>query len=330
MKLIQYSVWKKETNSASGKAKNDAFDIASDYGFEASYNPSEKRIIRIIQQILSMRRIKDADVLFVQYPAIENRLLEIMFKHMNPNGISIALIHDLPSIQGMREGDKQLEIYHLNHFTHIIVHNKKMEKYVHDMGYGGNIILLELFDYLHNEQRGILQNEFSNTISVAGNLKKGRYLLCLDQIYGVNFELYGIKGDMDFSQMANVRYKGMLPSDEIVYQLTGDYGLVWDGDSIDSCSGVYGEYLLINNPHKLSMCMAAGKPVITWKKAAISDFVNCEGIGICVDSLAELNNIDLKENYCTYKENVLRIKKRVATGYYLKSALDEIIKGIEE
>ena len=45
-------------------------------------------------------------------------------------------------------------------------------------------------------------------------------------------------------------------------------------------------------------------------------------MGICVDSLAELNNIDLKEN-------VLRIKKKVANGYYLKSALDEIIDKIQ-
>lgn len=327
MRLIQYSVWKKETNNAAGKAKNDAFDIALDCGFEASYNPSNKRFIRIIQQFFSMKKIKSADILFVQYPAIDNRLLEIMFKHMNPEGISIALIHDLPSIQGVRGGDKQLEIYHLNHFTHLIVHNKKMEEYVRGMGYDGTIVSLELFDYLHNEQRDIIQEEFSNTISVAGNLTKSRYLLSLDKINGVNFDLYGIKGDMDFSNMKNVQYKGMLPSDEIVYKLTGDYGLVWDGDAIDSCTGVYGEYLLINNPHKLSMCMAAGKPVITWKKAAISDFVNREGVGICVDSLAELNNIDLKENYCTCKANVLRIKEKVAKGYYLRSALHEIVSG---
>lgn len=329
MRFIQYSVWKKETNSAGGKAKNDAFDIALDYGFEASYHPSEKRIIRVIQQIFSMKKIRSADVLFVQYPAVENRLLEILFKNLNPNGISIALIHDLPSVQGMREGDKQLEAYHLKHFTHLIVHNKKMEKYVRGMGYDGTIVSLELFDYLHDEQRHTTQNEFSNTISVAGNLKKGRYLLCLDQIKGANFELYGIKGDMNFANMSNVQYKGMLPSDEIVYRLTGDYGLVWDGDAIDSCSGVYGEYLLINNPHKLSMCMAAGKPVITWNQAAIADFVKREGIGICVNSLEELNTIDLKENYCTLKENVLRIKKKVANGYYLKSALDEIIDKIQ-
>ena len=32
-----------------------------------------------------------------------------------------------------------------------------------------------------------------------------------------------------------------------------DYlGLVWDGDSCSSCSGVCGEYLKINNPHKIS------------------------------------------------------------------------------
>ena len=54
MKKIQYSIWKKETNSAGGKAKNDAYEILRELDFEASYNPSDKSFVRIIQQILSI------------------------------------------------------------------------------------------------------------------------------------------------------------------------------------------------------------------------------------------------------------------------------------
>jgi hypothetical protein len=203
-----------------------------------------------------------------------------------------------------------------------------MEEYVRELGYKGKIVCLDLFDYLHDSNKQISEKSFSNSIFIAGNLKKGHYILDLNAVEKCKFELYGIKGDMEFSGLKNAEYKGILPSDEIIYKLTGDYGLIWDGDSIDNCSGIYGQYLLINNPHKLSMCMAAGKPVITWKKAAIAEFVENENIGICIESLKDLNSIDLNQNYEIYKNNVMRIKHRVSNGYYLKSALDAILDRI--
>lgn len=325
MKLLQYSVWKKETNTAGGKAKNDAYDIALEMGFAPSYKPSDKRPIRVLQQIFSMVKIRRADVLFVQYPAIENRMQKVLFKHLNRKGISVALIHDLPSIQGMEDGNKEIEIQQLKNFTHLIVHNQSMEAYLRKLGYQGKMICLDLFDYLHNEARGLVEETFRNSAFVAGNLKKGQYLLDLGKVSGCSFDLYGIKGDMDFSRMKNVEYKGMLPSDEIVYKVTGDYGLVWDGDSLDGCTGIHGKYLRYNNPHKLSLCMAAGKPVIVWKQAAVADFVERERVGICVDSLEELNAIDLEKDYADYKQNAMRIKHQVANGAYLKQALQEIL-----
>ena len=160
-------------------------------------------------------------------------------------------------------------------------------------------------------------------------MKKGQYILQLDKVSKCNFDLFGIKGDMDFSHMKNVVYKGMLPSDEIVYKVTGDYGLVWDGDSLNGCTGVYGKYLKYNNPHKLSLCMAAGKPVVVWKKSAVAKFVEKENVGICVDSLEELNQIDLKSNYAQLKENAMSVKHLVATGFYLKKALKKILDELE-
>lgn len=325
-KKIQYSVWKKEANSAGGKAKNDAFDIALNCGFMPSYKPSNNRTIRGIQQLLSLHKMKKADVLFVQYPAIENRIQKILAKYMNPTGVKIALIHDLPSIQGMQNSNKELEIEQLSCFTHLIVHNVKMEQYIRQIGFTGKIVRLELFDYLHDTSKQITDEKFCGSISIAGNLKKSKYILDLGRVDRCNFELYGIKGDMDFSNISNVQYNGMLSSEEIVYKLTGDYGLVWDGDSIESCTGVYGRYLLYNNPHKLSLCMAAGKPVIVWKRSAVADFVQREGVGICVDSLLELNTIDLKKDYDRYKANVLNIKKKVAEGFYLKTTLNRILE----
>lgn len=45
---------------------------------------------------------------------------------------------------------------------------------------------------------------------------------------------------------------------------------VWDGDSVDTCAGNTGAYLRYNNPHKTSLYLACGMPVIVWKEAAIA------------------------------------------------------------
>ena len=322
MKKIQYAIARKETGNASGKAKRDAFDIALRMGFSPSYYPSSKQAIRVIQQIFTLPRFIGDKIIFFQYPAVSERLMR-MFKNITSSAsYKIALIHDLSSIQGLIEQERDREADLLNIFDCIIVHNCRMKEYVEEIGYKNKIIILEIFDYLHDADHSIQAQPFSNSVSFAGNLKKAKFLQEIGKI-NCNWLLYGVKGEDDYSLNQNIKYKGSLPSDEIQYLMEGDYGLVWDGDSIDSCSGPHGEYLKYNNPHKLSCYIAAGKPIITWKQAAIADFISKNNIGIVVNSLEELNCLDLKNNYEEMKNNVLRIKKMIANGQYLENAIRE-------
>lgn len=325
MEKIQYSVWKKETNSAGGKAKNDAYDIMLELGFKSSYNPSDIRIIRIFQQLFSLKKFIGKKIKFIQYPTLQTNIFNLFLKFLKKKDKSIALIHDISSIQGMSNISEIKEINKLKKFNYLIVHNRSMADYIKNLGYKGKLINLKLFDYLHDSNKRIINNSYSKSISFAGNLEKSKFLLSIAKIKNYKFYLYGLKGNMDFSELKNSTYKGCLNSEEIVYKLEGDYGLVWDGESIDGCKGVYGEYLKYNNPHKLSLYIAAGKPVITWKKAAIADFVLENRIGIIVDSLEELNTLDLSKDYEEMKSNVLKLKKLIAEGFYLKSAINKIL-----
>ncbi len=325
MEKIQYSIWKKETGNAGGKAKNDAFDIISELGFKPSYYPTSTRIIRIFQQIFSLRKFIGKKIKIIQYPAIQKNIFNLFLKTLNKRDLSIALIHDIVSIQGTSNVDKRKEIDKLESFDYLIVHNKNMGNYIKNLGYKGKLINLKLFDYLHDLNKKIVNNNYSNSISFAGNLEKSKFLLHINKISNYKFYLYGLKGCMNFSNLKNIEYKGCLSSEEIVYNLEGDYGLVWDGETINSCTGVYGEYLKYNNPHKLSLYIAAGKPIITWKKAAIADFVLENEIGIVVDSLEELNSLNLSKNYEKMKNNILKLKKLIAEGFYLKSAINQIL-----
>ena len=325
MNKIQYSVPLRETGNASGKAKKDAYKIALKMGFTPSYNPSPVQTIRVIQQIITLPCFAGRKVIFFQYPAVSEQLMR-MFKLVASNkSYKIALVHDLSSIQGIEEYEKAREADFLSIFDCLIVHNSRMKSYVQQIGYNGKIVVLELFDYLHDINHAIQERPFSNSVSFAGNLGKAKFLQDVGNIK-CNWILYGVKGNADFAHISNAAYKGLLPSDEIQYLMEGDYGLVWDGDSIETCSGSNGEYLRFNNPHKLSCCIAAGKPIITWKQAAISRFVEREQIGITVESLMDLNSIDLSHNYESMRKKVMKIKTEVASGRYLERAIIEALK----
>ncbi len=326
MKYIQYAVPKRETRNASGKAKNDVYDIALSSGFKPSYRPSRRRIIRIVQQFFTMYKFIGRKTIFVQYGSVSGPFMKLL-RLVSKKSFKIALIHDLLSIQGIngygknRDEELKKEIRLLNMFDVIIVHNKKMDELVKKFGYKGSTVIVYLFDYLHNPQTPVTRKEYSGSIVFAGNLRKSGFVSELNKIEKYSFNIYGEETGKDFSGMPNVHYKGSLPSDKIVYQMEGDYGLVWDGDSVNACTGATGEYLLYNNPHKLALYMAGGIPVITWKKAAVAEFVEKNNVGITVDSLLDLQNIDLKENYALMKNNVLRIKRDIAEGKLIKKAI---------
>lgn len=329
MARMQYAVSGKESGNASGKAKKDALRIAFDMGFALSYHPADIRLIRVLQQILSMPRFLGKRVIFFQYPAVSDAMFHIFKRMISKDSVVIALVHDLSSIRGDNSLSAQEEIETLNCFDFLIVHNRSMETYVRNHGYSGTTIVLNLFDYLHDPMRTLSEPSHDGSVTFAGNLSKARFLKDLDKISSRRFLLYGNASESDFHSMNNVEYKGLLPSDEIPYLMEGDYGLIWDGDSIDSCTGSYGAYLRYNNPHKLSLCVAAGKPVITWSHAAIAEFVKEHDIGLTVDSLLELGNINLMREYARMRRNVLELKQKVATGFFLKRALTQSLSEIE-
>lgn len=329
MTRMQYAVVGIESGNASGKAKKDALRIASDMGFSLSYHPASVRLVRVLQQILSMPRFLGKRIIFFQYPAVSNEMFGLFKRMVSKDSIIIALVHDLLSVRGYEAVTPRKEVETLNCFDFLIVHNRSMETCVRDWGYSGTTITLNLFDYLHDPARALSEPFHDGSVTFAGNLLKAGFVRDLDKIASRRFLLYGNANPADFQSMKNVEYKGLLPSDEIPYLMEGDYGLVWDGDSIDSCVGSYGAYLRYNNPHKLSLCVAAGKPVITWSRTAIADFVKEYKIGITVNSLSELDNIDLTRDYDRMRLNVLELKQKVATGFFLKRALTQSLSEIE-
>ena len=207
----------------------------------------------------------------------------------------------------------------------IIAHNDKMKDVLVQLGIPEKkIISLEIFDYLipHFEEKKTYEKR---TVLLAGNfdIKKAKYARQLPDnpefsIFGINFEEENLP--------QNVHYKGAFSPEELPYYLEGGFGLVWDGDSPYTCSGMFGEYLKMNNPHKASLYLASGFPIIVWRQSALTDFVTKNNCGILVDSLFEiaetLKSIQ-KKDYQELIENSKKIGEKIRQGYFLKTALEK-------
>ena len=207
----------------------------------------------------------------------------------------------------------------------VIAHNDKMKSELEKMGINeGKIVSLEIFDYLI-PQYEVKKTHEKDTILLAGNfdIKKTKYARQLPK--SPNFSVYGINFE-EKNPPQNVHYNGAFTPDELPNHLQGGFGLVWDGDSPHTCSGMYGEYLKMNNPHKSSLYLASGFPIIVWSQSALADFVRKNNCGILVDSLFEIaERLDSISNdeYEVLLKNSKKIGDNIRKGYYLKTALEK-------
>ena len=159
--------------------------------------------------------------------------------------------------------------------------------------------------------------------------KKSSYIYKLDKLFLSNIKIYLYGGN--FEKKENVRnciYKGAYDADILPNVMEGDYGLVWDGPELSRCEGNTGNYMRYNNPHKVSLYIAAELPIIIWDQAALADFVTKNHIGITVDSLEkieeELSKIT-EEQYRVLKDNLRKLSVKVQNGYYLENALQKVV-----
>ena len=336
--------------NAGSKARIDVEKIFEQNNFEKLFvNTKKSNTKNKIKKVLdyrkntkiwdkTLKKLNNKDTLIIQYPISNSTLniYKVFKKYKNIN--FIALIHDLTSIRFDEQTLGRLALkkvakedkYILNNMNYIIAHNYSMKNELIKLGNNkDNIIELGLFDYLVNEEVKYKERSKNDPIIIAGNLafSKAGYLRYLNKI-NFDFNLYGVGFEKEL-EGKNIEYKGKFLPEELVNKLEGSFGLIWDGPSIDTCTTKIGEYLKYNNPHKTSLYLTAGIPVIVWDNSAQAKFVKENNIGICVSNL---NNLDEEtdrlsvEEYKNMVENAKEISKKLQKGYYTIEALKKIIK----
>lgn len=282
--------------------------------------------------IVKLNNLKKGDNLVIQFPlAYRTIFLRNILKMLKRKGVNIILlIHDLDMYRARRLKTKlRIVLEEGNIFKivdKIIVHNNQMKKLLMSRGVSAEkLVSLNIFDYLVDDNGYPKNIDYGKELIVAGSLRKYKVgFLYKGPKQGI-YNLYGVGYTADFP---NLKYMGSFPPNDLPNILKGSYGLIWDGDSLDTCTGPYGEYLRINNPHKTSLYLSSGIPVVIWKEAALADFVIENNVGIAVDSLENIESIldrVTKEDYDKMKKNAYRLSKKLRSGYFTMNAINKCI-----
>lgn len=327
--------------SAGNKAKTDNEDTLAEMGAINLGLPRTIRNSKILAFFLDLIGIIRAcillqkdDVLFLQYPVKKYFSFLCHVAHLK-GAKTISLIHDLGSFR-RKKLTIQKEINRLSDSDYIIASNEKMKGWLKEHGLQKPVGALGLFDY---RSESICPEEVTEREQVkvvyagALSMKKNSFLVDLSQTLS-NWQLLvcgNKEGLQGLQENPQITYQGFVPSEEFIKHIDADFGLVWDGNSLDGCSGEYGQYLKWNSPHKVSFYLRAGLPLIIWKEAAAAPIIEEAGVGITIRSLKELDD-RLKaltlEDYQKMKANTVIMAKRLNEGYFLHQALEVFNKHI--
>ncbi|MDD6222256.1 MAG: hypothetical protein PUB14_05465 [Lachnospiraceae bacterium] len=346
MKKYQITEISGSENHAGTKATADCAIIAERLGFEklflkmattkaGSVAKVQRQIAYCSQWQAIYRAIAPDSVVLLQepfhYPQLTREKTLTALKNKKHVRF-VSIIHDVEELRKFRYNDYYRHEFEfmLRTVDRFIVHNERMKHFFMERGVAEDrIVCLGIFDYLQPESDRRMPT-FARSVTVAGNLDvtKCGYIRELNQI-GVKVNLFGPNFADEMRGQKNVCYHGSFPADVIPSKLTEGFGLVWDGSSIHGCQGDSGQYLRYNNPHKLSLYLSSGLPVIIWSEAAEADFVRRNKVGLCVGDLMELprilNTISV-EDYRKICENTNNIQKKLSSGYYFESALKRVTK----
>ncbi len=320
--------------SAGNKAKTDNEDTlaemgAVNLGLRRTVNGSKVLaffldLAGIIRACLSLRK---GDVLFLQYPV--KKYFSFLCHVARMKGAhTIALIHDLGSFR-RKKLTVEKEISRLSHSDYVIASNDNMASWLTAHGMRKPVGALGLFDYRSASpcQKAATVNANAKVVYAGAlSMKKNSFLVELtktlsqwDLLICGNKE--GLKGLQD---NPHITYQGFVPSEDFIKGIDAGFGLVWDGDSLDTCSGEYGNYLRWNSPHKVSFNLRAGLPVIVWKESAVAPIIEKYGCGIAIGSLRELNDILPRlsqADYSEMKRRAVEMAAKLNQGHFLREAL---------
>ena len=330
------------TESAGNKAKTDNEDTlmsagATNLGLKRSYYRSKilTFFLDLAGIIKFMFCVRANDIILLQYPVKKYFSFICWTAHLR-HARTLAVIHDLGSFRRKKLTVPQ-EVARLMNADYVIASNDVMRQWLQSVGFTKPIGSLGLFDY-HSPAWNSPTQELTNsethtpTIVYAGglSLRKNAFIIKLsEQTLPCQFHIYGNPKNLPgIKDNPNLSFHNFVPADQFIQNINANYGLVWDGDSLTTCSGNFGQYLRYNSPHKASFYIRAGLPLIVWDQAAIAPIVKEYQIGLCISSLLEISDIlnaVTKEQYTAMRNNSAKVARMLDKGHFLLQSIEAVV-----
>lgn len=330
-------------DNAGNKAKSDIERILSEAGFRnvglrrgCDRNAVRGFVHTLASVLRGVCRAGRGDVLVLQYPL--KKYYNFVCRLVRLRGCRIVtVVHDLGSFRRKRLTPEQ-EVRRLGRSDVVVVHTDAMKAWLQAQGLRSKMVVLGLFDYLSDSapdpRRQEPADDGAYRVTFVGGLDRAndgfvyelanrprRFRL---QLYGRGYEPQHVCGQAD--------YRGFIPSDELIRTADAHFGIVWYGNSLDGCrGGEVGEYLRYNSPHKLSLYIRCGLPVVIWDGAGLADFVRAHRIGLCLPSLERLDETLARlgrREYEEMKENVRRMNRLVSDGHFCRAAIEKACEAL--
>jgi hypothetical protein len=321
-------------NSAATKAVLDCSALYTKNGYKEhvlTFNNNSKRGVEFYKAAFVgickfLLQVKRGALVGTQYPMLNNVFKYFILLGRLKKVKFFCVIHDIESLRlgGKDEATARKEAANLNYYSCLIVHNDFMKHWLIKHGVETKMVSLGIFDYLRTLPAPKQPAPFSKQIVYAGNLGKSKFVYELGAVDKWKFNLYG-PNFQEGTMSTNAVWRGVFTPDQVAEELCGDFGLIWDGDHIEETDEILGNYLKYNNPHKFSLYLAAGLPVIAPADAAIAQVIKQNNIGILVTSLMDLNQIEVTgEDYEQMKKNVIKLQNSITKGGYFSAALKSV------
>lgn len=321
-KWITYIVEGQSVDSVS-KARYDVAKIAKDIGFKILYVyryidnfEDEKSLIARIDGITA--GVAPGDLVVYQYPSYNKFEFDKMFIYrLKQRKVKLAiLIHDSEFLRN-HNFIGELELY--NQVDILITHGEKMEAKLKSSGVHSHMIRKKLFDYLIEDEQIALDSELKKSLVVAGNLQKSIFL----NKWMNNTKVYAFGEIKNVDLGKNVTYVGAYSQNNLIKAIPkNNFGIAWDDDLYQG--GNYQEYTRYNSPHKVSLYLALGLPVIVWEESSIADFITKYRLGYTIKSISDVDILMAKittEEMLLLKQRVNKFSNLLKEGIFTKLAL---------
>ncbi len=323
--------------NASSKARKDVSYFVLQNGFKTLGKNDKTKIknSKFSKALMAFRlylklffTLGKEDVVFLQTSYVVLKPILLMKKIKR---FKVAyLIHDLFSL-GFTEEDSikehELEIKNdirvLSQCDYVIAHNPSMVEKLKAFGCKSQLISLGIFDYYTDLPANRREHKANSEwrVAFAGALSKSPFLMDIDRTqHKYKMIIYGLPK----KEFISSDYKGSVDADILPSVIEGDFGLIWEGSYQITKENNYTRF---NNPHKTSMYIVAGLPIICWKESAAAKFVEKYNLGFSIETLdeidAKLETISASD-YQTMVDNCLKMRESLIQGIHVQHALNEI------